>query len=41
MTEAEWLSCDIPRRLLDYVYPKASDRKLRLYACAGRSLSRC
>jgi hypothetical protein len=40
MTEAEWLTCDDPSRLLGAVGPEGalglvlSDRKLRLYACA-------
>src|SRR4051794_13591177 len=33
MTEREWLGCDDPRRLLDAL-GRASDRKLRLFACA-------
>ncbi len=34
MTEAEWLSCNDPRRLLNSMYGIASQRKLRLFACA-------
>ena len=34
MTEAEWLaSCD-PRKMLEFLRGKASERKLRLFACA-------
>lgn len=34
MTEAEWLSCADPQRMLDFLGTRASDRKLRLWACA-------
>lgn len=34
MTEAQWLACDRPGPLLDYLGSRASDRKLRLWACA-------
>jgi hypothetical protein len=34
MTEATWLSCKAPRRLLDFLGDQASPRKLRLFACA-------
>src|SRR5262245_13272751 len=34
MTEAEWLACTDPERMLDFVTGKASARKLRFYACA-------
>ena len=34
MTEAEWLACDKPGPMLDFLKGKASDRKLRLFACA-------
>jgi hypothetical protein len=33
MTEAEWLACDDPRPMLDFVRGRASARKLRLFAC--------
>jgi hypothetical protein len=34
MTEQEWLACTDPLLMLDFLRSKASDRKLRLYACA-------
>src|SRR5262245_49869364 len=34
MTEAEWLGCDDPITLLDFLVERASLRKLRLVACA-------
>jgi hypothetical protein len=33
MTEAEWLSCNDPEELLNFLRGKASERKLRLLAC--------
>src|SRR4051812_45621121 len=35
MTEAEWLACAEPRRMLDHVRQSASIRKLRLFTCAA------
>jgi hypothetical protein len=34
MTEAEWLECDDPARMLDRLLGRTSARKLRLLACA-------
>jgi len=34
MTEAEWLACDDPRPMLEFVRGKVSDRKLRLLVVA-------
>jgi hypothetical protein len=34
MTEQEWLASSAPNKLLMYLTPAASDRKLRLFACA-------
>jgi hypothetical protein len=34
MTEAEWLACADPHPMVQIVKGKASDRKLRLFACA-------
>ena len=34
MTESEWLTCADPTRMLQRVDRPASDRKLRLFACA-------
>ena len=34
MTEDEWLPCADPERMLRHVRAKASNRKLRLFACA-------
>lgn len=34
MTEAEWLGCDNPLTMVEVVSGSASERKLRLFACA-------
>ena len=34
MTEQEWLACTDRRKVLDSLRGKASERKLRLFACA-------
>jgi hypothetical protein len=34
MTEEEWLACEEPEKLLDFLRGRASHRKLRLFACA-------
>jgi hypothetical protein len=33
MTEEEWLKCEGPKAMLTFVFPRASDRRLRLVAC--------
>jgi hypothetical protein len=35
VTEAEWLVCEDPRKMLDFLRSRASDRKFRLYLCGG------
>src|SRR5262245_51468559 len=34
MTEAEWLACDDPERMLEHLGDRASPRKCRLFAVA-------
>lgn len=34
MTEAEWLACNDPTKMLKFLRGRASERKLRLFACA-------
>src|SRR5215212_10109777 len=34
MTETEWLGCNDPRPMLEFLHGRASDRKLRLFVCA-------
>jgi hypothetical protein len=34
MTEAEWLACEHPEPMLQFLRGKVSDRKLRLFVCA-------
>jgi hypothetical protein len=34
MTQAEWLACTEPQKMLDFLRGKVGERKLRLFACA-------
>jgi hypothetical protein len=34
MTEAEWLACEDPQKVLAFIHGHTSDRKYRLFACA-------
>lgn len=39
MTEAEWRTCEDPKLLTDFLFARATPRKLRLWACAcGREV---
>ena len=39
MTEVEWLACPDPQKMLGFLRGQASERKLRLFACAfGRAV---
>jgi hypothetical protein len=41
MTKADWLTCTEPARMLDFLRERATDRQLRLFACAwGRDVWR-
>jgi hypothetical protein len=33
MTEAEWLECTDPQKMLEFLIERASERKLRLFLC--------
>ena len=41
MTEQDWLECADPEKMLEVVLDKASDRKLRLFACACAGSYKC
>jgi hypothetical protein len=34
MTEQEWLACNDPQKMLEFIQGEATDRKLRLFCCA-------
>jgi hypothetical protein len=35
MTEQEWLECTDPHKMLEFLWERANDRKLRLFACGS------
>lgn len=39
MTESDWLNCTDPRKMLEYLRDKASERKLRLTLCGWSRLN--
>jgi hypothetical protein len=41
MTEAEWMACTDPQKMLEVLKGKAGDRKLRLFACSWLRLFAC
>jgi hypothetical protein len=42
MTEAEWVACTDPQKMLEFLHERSSPRKMRLFACAcSRAVWRC